>query len=220
MTTFTRTPGQDGAALITSLIFLTILTLLGMSSMGTALLENRMAGNSRDRNLAFQAAEMGMRDAEAFILYAGRIEKDMLQSLPPNDMKSDTDGSACLYGFCINHNGSNIGNGNKVIDLIAQPVWENEANWANALQYQRNDATTEKGVGRGSVILTVKPAYVLPAALPLVSAQPEYLIESLTKPGDYDGYNYFYYRITVRGYGMRSGTRVILQEVYRRLFLG
>ena len=37
---------QAGAALITSLIFLTVLTILGMSTLGTALLEGRMAGNA------------------------------------------------------------------------------------------------------------------------------------------------------------------------------
>ena len=81
---------------------------------------------------------------------------------------------------------------------------------------QRNDASvnngvTHKGIGRAGEKIIVNPLYVLPSALPLVSAQPEYLIESIPqKIGD----NKYYYRITVRGYGMRSGTLVMLQEVY------
>jgi type IV pilus assembly protein PilX len=59
-----RPPLQTGAALITGLIFLVILTLLGITAMQTSTLEERMSGNARDRNLAFQAAEAALRDAE------------------------------------------------------------------------------------------------------------------------------------------------------------
>jgi type IV pilus assembly protein PilX len=55
---------QAGAALVVGLIFLVILTLLGLTAMQTGILEERMAGNSRDRNIAFQGAEAGLRDAE------------------------------------------------------------------------------------------------------------------------------------------------------------
>jgi type IV pilus assembly protein PilX len=58
---------QQGAALILSLILLLVLTLLGLSSMRTALLEERMAGNMRDLSLAFEAAEAGLREAELWL---------------------------------------------------------------------------------------------------------------------------------------------------------
>ena len=61
---------QRGAALIVSLVFLIVLTLLGVSSMRTTTLQERMAGNLRDSNLAFQAAEAGLRDAEEFLQQA------------------------------------------------------------------------------------------------------------------------------------------------------
>jgi type IV pilus assembly protein PilX len=59
--------GQRGAALIVALVFLIVLTLLGVSSMRTSTLQERMAGNLRDSNLAFQAAEAGLREAEQFL---------------------------------------------------------------------------------------------------------------------------------------------------------
>lgn len=59
--------GQRGFALITALIFLLLLTLLGTSSMSGALLQERMAGNLRDRNIAFQSAEAALREGEAFL---------------------------------------------------------------------------------------------------------------------------------------------------------
>ena len=196
---------ESGAALITSLIFLTILTILGMSTMGTALLESRMAGNGRDRTLAFQAAEMGLRDAELFIRDSGRIAGNILVELGSDS--TDT-GQACSYGFC--YNGANWNATGA--DWIALPVWTNETYWQTAIQYQRSGATTGKGIGyAGSTQVAFSAPYSLPTALPLVQRQPEYLIESFKrKPGN----NYDYYRITVRGYGMRSGTRVMLQEVY------
>ena len=58
---------QRGAVLIVSLIFLLVVTLIAVGSMRDTILEEKMAGNTRDRNLAFQSAESGMREAEQFI---------------------------------------------------------------------------------------------------------------------------------------------------------
>jgi type IV pilus assembly protein PilX len=58
---------QQGAALITSLVILLILTVLGVSAMSTSSLEEYMAGNLRDKVVSFQAAETGLRDAERTI---------------------------------------------------------------------------------------------------------------------------------------------------------
>lgn len=55
---------QTGAALIVSLVILVIMTLLGLSSIRTSSLEEKMATNLRDQELAFQAAEIALRDAE------------------------------------------------------------------------------------------------------------------------------------------------------------
>lgn len=52
---------QHGAALITGLIFMVVLTLIVLASMRGSILEEKMAGNSRSQNLAFQAAEAGLR---------------------------------------------------------------------------------------------------------------------------------------------------------------
>lgn len=58
---------QQGAALIVSLLILLILTLLGISSTQGTIQQERMASNTRDRSIAFQAAESAIRDAELFI---------------------------------------------------------------------------------------------------------------------------------------------------------
>jgi type IV pilus assembly protein PilX len=58
---------QRGATLAVALMFLVVLTLLSVSSVRTATMQERMAGNSRDRNLAFQAAESALRAAEVYL---------------------------------------------------------------------------------------------------------------------------------------------------------
>ena len=58
---------QRGAVLVISLILLLILTVIGMSAIQTTTTEERMAGNMRDSEIAFQSAEAAIRDAEAFI---------------------------------------------------------------------------------------------------------------------------------------------------------
>ena len=44
-----------------------VLTILGVSGMKTSLLEEKMAGNLRDSQLAFQAAEATLKQAEQYI---------------------------------------------------------------------------------------------------------------------------------------------------------
>lgn len=51
-------------ALITGLIFLVVLTLIAVAAMRTTMLEERMSGNARDRDLAFQSAEAALRAGE------------------------------------------------------------------------------------------------------------------------------------------------------------
>jgi type IV pilus assembly protein PilX len=58
---------QRGIVLVMVLMFLVVLTLLGMAAMRGTLLEERMAGNSRDRDLAFQSSEAALRAGEAVL---------------------------------------------------------------------------------------------------------------------------------------------------------
>jgi len=51
---------QQGLALFTIMIFLLILTVIGISSMQTSSLQQMMAGNMQWNNIAFQAAETGL----------------------------------------------------------------------------------------------------------------------------------------------------------------
>lgn len=60
-----RRPSQSrGVVLVIALIMLVLVTLVGMSSVRTITLQERMVAASYDRNLAFQVAETGLREAE------------------------------------------------------------------------------------------------------------------------------------------------------------
>ncbi|WP_295393073.1 PilX N-terminal domain-containing pilus assembly protein [uncultured Thiodictyon sp.] len=67
-----QSPRQRGIALITTLILLVMMTLMAVSAARMGSLEERMAGNLRDRDIALRAAEMGLRDAE----------RDLMNSVP------------------------------------------------------------------------------------------------------------------------------------------
>lgn len=58
---------QVGVALITGLIFLVMLTLIALAAMQSTTLEERMAGNARSRDLAFQGSEAAVRAGEVIL---------------------------------------------------------------------------------------------------------------------------------------------------------
>lgn len=62
-----RQSRQRGAALFIGLIFLLLITMIGVIAIQTSTLEERMAGNARDINVATQAAEMALRAGETQI---------------------------------------------------------------------------------------------------------------------------------------------------------
>jgi len=62
-----NTHKQQGAVLVMALMMLFVLTLIGVSSISTTSMEEKMSGNTRNRHLAFQAAESNVRDAERII---------------------------------------------------------------------------------------------------------------------------------------------------------
>ncbi|MEM9171237.1 MAG: PilX N-terminal domain-containing pilus assembly protein [Pseudomonadota bacterium] len=64
---FNKRAGQSGAALVVALIFLVLMSLLSTSSMKSATMQERMAGNTRDYNLGFQSAEAALREAEDYL---------------------------------------------------------------------------------------------------------------------------------------------------------
>ena len=77
------TSKQSGAALIVSLIFLVLLTLIAVTAMQSTILQEHMAGNTRDHMIAFQSAEAATQAAETS-LGAGTLPSGTGVYLVPN----------------------------------------------------------------------------------------------------------------------------------------
>ncbi|HUH95414.1 MAG TPA: PilX N-terminal domain-containing pilus assembly protein [Casimicrobiaceae bacterium] len=77
---------QRGISLFPSMMFLLVLAVLGVAALNSTLLQEKMAGNAKDTNVAFQAAEAGLRDAES----------DVAQNIGPGTVFS----ASCSTGLC------------------------------------------------------------------------------------------------------------------------
>ncbi len=131
---------QRGAALITGLIFLVVLTLISLAAMRATSLEERMAGNARDQDVAFQAAEAAMRDA-----------MKQLPGLSP----ASAFAAGCAAGLCLNNPVTPVWT-----TLTAGNLW----NAANTAAYGGTALTID-----GATSLPVQPRYVielLPGTVP------------------------------------------------------
>ncbi len=58
---------QTGAVLVVSLMLLVVMTLIGVTSMRSSIMEEKMAGNARDTMLAMEAAETALLDGEDYL---------------------------------------------------------------------------------------------------------------------------------------------------------
>ncbi len=77
------TSRQQGSALIVALVLLLVITLLAVAGMQNTVLQERMAGNMHDRNIAFQQAEAGLRNAQAQI--PGNVGQALPNTVSPRD---------------------------------------------------------------------------------------------------------------------------------------
>ncbi|UXI67181.1 pilus assembly PilX family protein [Tahibacter amnicola] len=67
MSRFKPIPAQDGAVLFVSLIFLIIISLIAVTASWNSVLQERMTGGMRNRQLGTLGAESALRAGEAFV---------------------------------------------------------------------------------------------------------------------------------------------------------
>lgn len=177
---------QRGMALVIGLVFIALLTMLGLTAMSVSTLEERMSGNTRDRTLAFNAAEASLRDCQA-VLDAAALD----DAAPGYAPLPDFDGVA---GFS---NPTTPGM-YQVAALGAAPVHE-VVNWANNAEVRIN-ATTPAGSSQA-------PRCVIEELPPLPGGGGGSL-----KAGTPLAPNS--YRVTALGFGRNDATEVLLQMTY------
>lgn len=183
---------QSGFVLVTALMFMVILTFLGLSIMSTNTLGERMSGFFRDRQIAMEAAEAGLREAERDLMYGRTIIGGMY--FTDQDCSDD--------GLCAQST-----SGTPAWVSIEVPGSRGYAGWSGAQDFD------VKSVRYGTY--SNPPSQLLSG----VARQPRYMIEAIKikapdirragKPPDY------LYRITAVGFGRRASTRVVLQAMIR-----
>ncbi len=115
---------QQGVALIISLILLVVMTLLGMAGIRSITAEERMASQTYDRSLAFQAAESALKSAEL-----------LLESLPSKPTPAT--GAGCTVGDNLM--------------VCSPPAISDTPRWKDASFASWHNATT---VGSGTLAIT------------------------------------------------------------------
>lgn len=84
---------QRGMALLVSLVFLLLLTLIGLSSMQNATLQEKMAASVTLRNQSFQGAESALRVGESAVqleTYSLPVCSGTTQCAPPAESSTIT----------------------------------------------------------------------------------------------------------------------------------
>ncbi|WP_374340756.1 PilX N-terminal domain-containing pilus assembly protein [Methyloversatilis sp.] len=77
---------QHGATLLIALVMLIVMTLLGLASIRSTTMQERMGANMYDRSLAFQAVESALREAEASISINTTVTNSSGLYCPPNGL--------------------------------------------------------------------------------------------------------------------------------------
>lgn len=179
---------QHGAALIVSLVILLLMMILGLAAIRTSSLEEKMAGNTLDLEIAFQAAETALRTGEAWIASL---------SVEP---EATTDGSNVVWvGDAMDPDATNAKN------------WWQERNgtwWAsNAIQV--TDAITFETTAGTTNILN--PRYI-------IEYQQFVNDDLLVGTGGGPSTGKVFYRITARGTGGSANSRILLQSTMAKRF--
>lgn len=192
-----RARRQQGVTLLVGMLLLIAVLLLGASSARMVLQGEKAARAERDRHIALQAAEEGLMDAEHDIdAGSGSAARASVFSGAGVDGFSDGCGEGVGLGLCGPAPGT------------AAPAW------------QRADLANEDGGAEQSVAFGAFTGASMPSGEGLLPFRaPRYLIERLPdhRPGEEAGLTpHYIYRVTAIGFGVRPGTEVIVQSVYRK----
>jgi len=180
---------QQGAVLIVSLIILLLMTLIGVSGMQTTTLEEKMAGNNLDRQIALQAAEAAVIEGEGIV--------NLLQN------------QGQLGAYDINGaDGRYDGTGGAFPDIWKLVDWDgtNGGNTNKALPYTGADASLYSVSGAPPPKFVIEH-YATAALTADIVNQCGY--------GDCSGAGQmFMFRITARGTSRAGSGQVVLQTVF------
>jgi type IV pilus assembly protein PilX len=200
---------QSGVALVVVMIFILILSAIAAFSARRAFLGEGIARSQLDVEIATQAAEAALRDAEIDL----RIKDPGLRTGASCDrgesrpIRGATIGNpffadSCPTGQCRNATGTSHADyaaaSNFDAGVNAMPWWPGaNGRWNNSFA-SKAGCTFDGAVPLGTFTGTARIRGVV--------RQPEYLIEQMQRGRE------FYFRITARGWGLNPGSEVVLQS--------
>ncbi|MDY7574038.1 pilus assembly PilX family protein [Actimicrobium sp. CCI2.3] len=197
---------QSGITLIIVLVWLMAVSLLAMSALQIGLQDQKAARSYRDREIAFQAAEAGLRDAELDIEDSPdtHLSRSALFAANSKAGFPDEVGNDCQRGVSNRYQG-----------LCRQSADASAPSWLQVAQHGRDgihDSDVAVAYGRFTGRSMQTGVGALPAML------PRYLIELM--PYRQAGYSAerpeYFYRITAIGFGADVSSEVVLQTFYRK----
>lgn len=205
----THSPGERGVTLIMVLLILVVVSMLWVGGAQIALMSERGARNDRDQQLAWQAAEAGLIDAENDLIYSSSSELcGKFASCPTTRPRGDwvLDGKAAVFfpasgcGRAGNYQGlcASVSSG--------KPAWLTE------------DFTDTSSSSTSVAFGTFTPASFKIGEVGVQPAQaPRYIIEPIkVRTGDASSLeSEVVYRVTAMGFGPRTDIQAIVQMLYR-----
>jgi len=183
---------QNGFVIIMALVILLILSILGISSMSSSTMQERMAANTRDHHIAFQAAEVALRAAER------EIEAGLDPPSGTTAGNANSFSTTCVNGLC-----------NCYISTVN--CMSNTANsnyWNDATVNAWNISTRHRTYSGLLNEVDANPIYIIEFLTYLQGAAGT---TSVGGPGDPE-----MYRVTALGFGRSSNSRVMLQTTYKK----
>lgn len=182
---------QSGVALFMSLVMLLIITILGLSSVQTTTMQERMARNARDTNLAFQAAEAAIKDAETLVeTFNGLTEFGNDPRVDPTQCYASPNAASGFYWEA----GYNC-----------EPNWAIDGLWSGG--GFKTAATSITGVA-------VQPKYIVEHVKSVVSDVDSLNLDNIGQ--DTGSGRAEIFRITVYGTGGTDTAHVMIQSTYGR----
>jgi len=186
---------EQGSVLVISLLILLVMSLLSISSLNNSVLEEKMAANSRNNQLAFQAAEAALRAAESFISNS-MVENEDVGT-------GDLVDASCTNGLCDCDNRT-PGIGGSGVGINGCP----KVYWTDAGLDVWNSAYRPY-LGTGPLLNGNDAKYIIEYMGKTQPTIPIIPLATCTSCPDM-------YRITALGINVNSGAQVMLQSTYRK----
>ncbi|WP_161966216.1 pilus assembly PilX family protein [Steroidobacter cummioxidans] len=181
---------QRGAVLIVSMLLLLVITILALGASQSTRLQERMAGSQRNFELAFQAAEAGLRAGERW------LDRDSLVEAPSPGNAA----GAAVYerNFLTDSYASRLSYEDQV---VAADEW-----WNTVAQPYTAGAAAIGGNG----LALADPRFYI--------EQVEEVPDALSKPPAGPQPSRIFYRVVARGKGGTQNANVVLHSTYVRRF--